>query len=64
MMTQLIFQIYHYYRVGGPQTTKVPLFLMFRFNKETPKDKGTKGTPGVPRKGAIRKAEFRVASWT
>ena len=28
---------------------RVPFFVMFSFNKETPKSKGKKGTTGVPR---------------
>ena len=33
----------------NPLIIRVPFFLLFSFNKETPKYKGHKGTTGVPR---------------
>ena len=34
---------------SNPLIIRVPFFLLFNFNKETPKEKGQKGTTGVPR---------------
>ena len=34
---------------SNPLMIRVPLFLLFSFDKETPKSKGQKGTAGVPR---------------
>ena len=35
---------------------RVPFILMFSFNKEPPKQKGEKGTAGVPRPSASQKS--------
>ena len=35
---------------SNPSILRVPFFLMFNFNRETPEQKGDKGSTGVPSK--------------
>ena len=42
---------------GSPVIIRVPFFLILGCNKETPKQKGQKGTAGEPSKGTLTQTE-------